>query len=105
VTLAVQGFPTAFTAGDQLPTIQGQLANTNLTGWSVSLYVERPAPNAALVIAGIISDAANGLFYFPWAPTDLVEGNLQRCEIRFTAPDGKTQTASAFTIDVQGANT
>lgn len=103
--VVAQSFPTTFTAGDQLPTIQGQLANTDLTGWSVRLYVKRPAPSTTLVIVGTISDPANGLFYFPWGATDLVEGNMQRCEIRFTTPGGQVQTASPFMIDVQAAIT
>jgi hypothetical protein len=98
-TSGTQTLKTTFTAGDQLPEIVGQLKGINLTGYTITLHVQRPAPSTVLIKTATVLDAALGKFKFTWGSGDLVEGSNQLCEIQFVT-GGKPLTSKKFLIDV-----
>ena len=81
-------FADEFTVGDLLPEIGGEFP-FDITGYTLTLHVERPKPHTVLRKTAIIDDAAKGLFHFAWSVGDLVAGLNQLCEIQYVDPSGK----------------
>lgn len=103
LSMAVQQFPYAFTAGDRYPQINGALANTDISGWTITLVMQRPDPNPLLTISATISDGPGGVFTFPWGAGDLVEGFGQLTEVKMVNGAGLLQTSAQFTVDVEAS--
>lgn len=78
-----------FVEGDTLPTISGVLTDDNddpidISDYTIALHIGYKTP---LVIDAVITDAAGGVFYFPWESDSLVPGSW-RAEIQVTSPSG-----------------
>jgi len=93
-----------FTAGDQFPEIYGDYSG-DLTGYVVEFSLRRDKTttiNKSSAGAGVtIIDAALGTFKITWDASDLVDGNGQRCQIRFIDGGGRAVTTQDFLIDVK----
>lgn len=95
-------YPITWTEGDQLPEIGGVLEDTDITGWTITLTLERPdsAVPAVLTKTATIVDAVNGQFNIAWDATDLVAGVNQLAVLRFENAGGLKLTPQRFRIDV-----
>lgn len=94
-------FPHIFSEGDQLPELLGVLKGVDITNLTVTLRMDRPAPDAVLVKTAQKVDAAQGMFKFVWDPTDLVAGIAQEVTITFTDASNRPLTGpKRFVIDV-----
>lgn len=94
--------PHAYAEGDQLPAITGFIEETDLTGYAVTLRLQRP-DGSVVVKAGTLVDAASGMFSFAWAAGDLLAGAGQLAEVEFKDGSNQQLTSHKFTVDVEGA--
>lgn len=101
---ALAKFPHVFTAGDQLPEITGTLQDTDITNYTITLYLDRDGSGDDVInITHTAVDAVNGKFKFSWTTTDLICGKNQIATIRITDPGGLIITPESFLIDVNPA--
>ena len=94
----IETLPHRYTEGDTLPELGGFLSNTDLTGYTVTLNMDRP-DGTVLSRPATLTDPANGLFKIDWAATDLIAGTCQLTTLRFTSPSGEVET-ERFYVDV-----
>lgn len=92
-----------YTAGDQLPELFATYKGVDITGYVITLYLERPT--TLLTKLATFVDAAQGRFKFSWAPTDLVAGLSQRGTIVVTDTSPKNTTIAHFMLDVRAVPT
>ncbi len=109
----VQTFPFCWVEGDRLPEIvvtlrrpapegsTSKLKGQDLTGYTITLHLKRPAPSAVLIKNAIAIDLTEGKFKFSWAVDDLVVGVGQEAEIQFINPSAEPLTSQKFLMDVR----
>lgn len=91
-------FPVSWTEGDELPEILGVLEDVDITGYTITLTLQRPTD--VLTKTAVITDATSGGFKFTWDNTDLVAGVNQLAVIQFANALGEKLTPDRFLIDV-----
>lgn len=92
-------FPVTFTENDTQPDLTGVLASTDITGYTITLHLERPG-TTVLTKTATITDGPNGAFSVSWSAGDLVTGCGQKCEIQFVDTGGGIVTSQKFLLDV-----
>lgn len=92
-----QEFPRRWTEGDTRPVLIGVKRNTNLTGYTITLHMERRT--STLIKSATITDAANGKFQVTWSIGDLLEGN-NLSEIQFIDTGAEITTSRKFILPV-----
>ena len=97
----------AYTAGDTLPALEGVVLETDLTGYSVKLLLERPTTNLSKTATITSADASGGgKFTGTWVAADLVAGDGQRAVIQLTSSTGDVQSFGGIYLDVaEGVST
>ena|SRR3982750_2978944 len=72
----------------------------DITGYQFNLYMERPAPAAALVKAGEILEADQGIAAIQWESSDFVPGRGQVAYVTMIDAAGETRSFGEFTFNV-----
>ena len=95
-------YPVVWTEGDRLPEIDGTLEGVDITGYTITMRLQRPDTAAPIVLTktATIVDAAAGQFRFSWLSTDLVAGQNQLTVIQIANASGLPLTPQRFLIDV-----
>ncbi len=100
MTCAVKTFDHTYTADDTLPEMVCVLEDTVLTGYTITMHLERPGTTVLDKTATDV-DLANGKFKFVWAAGDLVAGYDQAASIEFDDGSGGVDTVSGLRINVE----
>ena len=91
--------PHRWTEGDLEDPIQVKW-NEVLTSETSSLVIDRPDPAASITVAGVLTDAATGLFEYPWSSGDLLEGEGQLVKARLVRAGSRRKSTEYFRINV-----
>lgn len=97
----VHTLPHVYTEGDTLPEMVCVLDDTDLSGYTITAYVDRPTTVLSKVATAV--DLANGQFKFVWVSTDLVAGYGQEVAIEFNDGSGGIETITGLRLDVAEA--
>lgn len=90
-----------YTADDTLPVLSRNYdsGNTDITGWTITLRIERPGQPVLEKIAAIV-DGPAGDFSFTFASGDLVKGDGQVAEIEYEPDTGGNFTEGDLIFNV-----
>jgi len=104
---SLQKHPHVFAEGDQLPELDGSLASTDLTTFTIEFTLDRPDGSTILKstatsgVTFLAFSGGNSTFKITWLPTDLQAGYGQEAQLRFIDSSGKAQTVKNFLLDVK----
>lgn len=94
----MQSFPWKFTAGDTLPQLAAALTGVDMTGYTCTLEIQRPAD----VLRKVATASSSGATW-PWTNTDLQAGFNQVVDVVIVNNSSQQVTSQRFTIDVKAA--
>lgn len=100
MSCGVYTIPHTYTEGDTLPQLECVLEDTDLSGYTITLRLERPGTTALAKTATAV-DLTKGQFKFVWTTTDLVAGHSQQMSIEFQSSGGALETVSGLLLDVE----
>lgn len=78
----------------------GERVVQDITGWTFTLYLQRPAPSTVLVKSGTILNPLEGQVAFLWNAGDFKEGRAQRAYITMVDGSGETRSFGEFLFNV-----